>query len=121
MKFLRKFMMAVEKTNVFIGKMMVGVTLLAVTVITFEVVMRYVFERPTNWGHEFMTLLFAIQYFMAAGYAITIAPMCGWMCSTLRESPDQGLIWTFSPAYSFFFSPWCFSTPAGRSIGVHRP
>ena len=69
MEFLRKFMMAVDKTNVFIGKMMVGVTLLAVAVITFEVVMRYVFQRPTNWGHEFMTLLFGIQYFMAAGYA----------------------------------------------------
>ena len=48
MKRLRKFMIAIEKTNIFIGKMMVGVTLAAVTVITFEVVMRYVFDKPTN-------------------------------------------------------------------------
>ena len=47
----------------------VGVTLLAVIVITFEVFMRYVFGLPTNWGHETMTLLFGIQYMMAAGYA----------------------------------------------------
>jgi TRAP-type mannitol/chloroaromatic compound transport system permease small subunit len=62
-------MVAVEKTNIFIGKLMVGLMVLAVFVITFEVVMRYVFNRPTNWGHETMTLLFAIQYMMAAGYA----------------------------------------------------
>jgi TRAP-type mannitol/chloroaromatic compound transport system permease small subunit len=69
MEGLKKFMTAVEKTNIFIGKMMVGVTLLAVSVITFEVLMRYFFNRPTNWGHELMTLLFGIQYAMAAGYA----------------------------------------------------
>jgi TRAP-type mannitol/chloroaromatic compound transport system permease small subunit len=66
---LKKFMMAVNKTNIFVGKLMVGVTLLAVFIITFEVVMRYVFNRPTNWGHESMTLLFAIFYCAAAGYA----------------------------------------------------
>jgi TRAP-type mannitol/chloroaromatic compound transport system permease small subunit len=68
MKLLRKFMIAIEKTNIFIGKMMVGVTLAAVSVITFEVVMRYVFGLPTNWGHETMTILFAIQYMFVAGY-----------------------------------------------------
>jgi TRAP-type mannitol/chloroaromatic compound transport system permease small subunit len=66
---LKKFMMAVNKTNIFMGKLMVGVTLLAVGVITFEVVLRYVFNRPTNWGHETMTLLFAVFYCAAAGYA----------------------------------------------------
>lgn len=66
---IRTFMLVVDKTNVFLGKLNVGITLLAVFVITLEVVLRYVFERPTNWAHEFMTLLFGIQYFMAAGYA----------------------------------------------------
>ncbi len=66
---LKKFMTAVNKTNIFMGKMMVGVILLAVAIITFEVVMRYVFNRPTNWGHESMTLLFAIFYCASAGYA----------------------------------------------------
>ena len=65
---LKRIMTAIEKTNIFIGKLMVGITLLAVTVITFEVVMRYVFNLPTNWGHETMTLLFAIQYMFVAGY-----------------------------------------------------
>jgi len=66
---LNKFMVAVNKTNIFVGKLMVGVTLFAVFVITFEVVLRYLFNRPTNWGHETMILMFAIFYCAAAGYA----------------------------------------------------
>jgi TRAP-type mannitol/chloroaromatic compound transport system permease small subunit len=65
---LRKFMTAVDKINIFVGKMMVGVTLFAVLVITFEVVMRYLFNLPTNWGHETMILMFAVFYCAAAGY-----------------------------------------------------
>jgi TRAP-type mannitol/chloroaromatic compound transport system permease small subunit len=69
MKALRTFMLAVDKTNLFMGKLMVGVTILACAVITFEVVMRYAFNMPTNWGHETMVLLFAIFYVAAGGYA----------------------------------------------------
>jgi TRAP-type mannitol/chloroaromatic compound transport system permease small subunit len=65
---LRTFIDAVNKTNVFMGKLMVGVTIFAVFVITFEVVMRYLFGMPTNWGHETMILMFAIFYCAAAGY-----------------------------------------------------
>ncbi len=65
---LRTFINAVNKTNVFMGKLMVGVTIFAVFVITFEVVMRYLFGMPTNWGHETMILMFAIFYCAAAGY-----------------------------------------------------
>jgi TRAP-type mannitol/chloroaromatic compound transport system permease small subunit len=65
---LKRFMCAVDKTNVFIGKVMVCVLALAVLVITFEVTMRYAFNRPTNWGHETMVLLFAILYVILGGY-----------------------------------------------------
>lgn len=69
MEFIKKCMLAIGKTNILIGKLNVGVTLLAIIVITFEVCMRYIFGLPTNWGHELMTLLFAVQYTMSAGYA----------------------------------------------------
>lgn len=44
-------------------------TLLAVFIITLEVVLRYVFDRPTNWAHESMTLIFAMQYILCGAYA----------------------------------------------------
>jgi TRAP-type mannitol/chloroaromatic compound transport system permease small subunit len=65
---LKRYMCAVDKTNIFIGKVMVLLLALAVLVISFEVVMRYVFNRPTNWGHETMVLLFAILYVILGGY-----------------------------------------------------
>lgn len=60
-------MMAVEKTNLFVGKMMAYVSLVCVVVITFEVFMRYLFNMPTNWGHELMYSLFAMYYVMVVG------------------------------------------------------
>lgn len=69
MNWLKKFMVMVDKTNIFLGKVNVGMIMLAVVVITFEVVARYVFGMPTNWGHELMTLLFAASYVLAGGYA----------------------------------------------------
>ena len=64
---LRTFMMAVEKTNLFVGKLMAYVSLVCVAVISFEVIMRYVFNLPTNWGHELMYSLFAMYYVMVVG------------------------------------------------------
>ena len=64
---LRTFMMAVEKTNLFVGKMMAYVSIVCVVVISFEVIMRYVFGMPTNWGHELMYSLFAMYYVMVVG------------------------------------------------------
>jgi TRAP-type mannitol/chloroaromatic compound transport system permease small subunit len=66
---LRTFMMAVEKTNVFVGYMMAYTSIICVAVISFEVIMRYVFGMPTNWGHETMLTLFAMYYAMIAGTA----------------------------------------------------
>ena len=64
---LRTFIMAVEKTNLFVGKMMAYVSLICVVVISFEVTMRYAFNLPTNWGHEMMYSLFAMYYVMVVG------------------------------------------------------
>ena len=68
MNVIKKIMHAIEKTNLFMGKLMVIILLLAVFVITMEVTMRFVFNLPTNWGHELMTILFAILYVFSAGY-----------------------------------------------------
>jgi TRAP-type mannitol/chloroaromatic compound transport system permease small subunit len=65
---LKKCMLAVEKINMFTGKVMTLLLFLAIIIISFEVTMRYVFNRPTNWGHESMVLLLAILYVLLGGY-----------------------------------------------------
>ena len=68
MRKLKKFMTAVDKLNMFTGKVMAYVLLLCIVVISYEVIMRYAFNRPTRWAHECMTLQFAILYIILGGY-----------------------------------------------------
>lgn len=65
---LRKFMIAVDKVNMFTGKVMAYVLVLCILIITYEVIMRYLFDSPTIWAHESMTLMFAILYIILGGY-----------------------------------------------------
>lgn len=60
---------AVETMSIVSGRILAWWTVLAVAIITLEVVLRYVFNRPTNWAHESMTLIFAMQYILCGAYA----------------------------------------------------
>ncbi len=69
MERLKKTVNTMDRISLVSGRILAWWTLLAVLVITFEVVMRYVFNRPTNWGHESMTLIFGMQYILCGAYA----------------------------------------------------
>ena len=60
---------AIDRVSAFTGHVLAWWTLLAVAIISLEVVLRYVFDRPTNWAHESMTLIFAMQYVLSGAYA----------------------------------------------------
>ena len=69
MEGLKKILRVIDKTSLVSGRFLAYTTVLAVAIITFEVLMRYVFNRPTNWGHESMTLIFGMQYILSGAYA----------------------------------------------------
>ena len=69
MERMKKIAGAIDTISLVSGRILVWWTVLAVVIITFEVVMRYVFNRPTNWGHESMTLIFGMQYILCGAYA----------------------------------------------------
>ena len=60
----------IDRISLIVGRIVVWFTLLAVAIITFEVISRYVFDKPTNWAHESMTLVFAMQYILSGAYAL---------------------------------------------------
>lgn len=64
-----RFARVIDTVSRLSGRILAWWTLAAVVIITFEVVMRYVFNRPTNWGHESMTLIFGMQYILSGAYA----------------------------------------------------
>jgi len=47
-------------------------TLLSIFVYYYEVVVRFVFNSPTNWVHESMFLMFGMQYLLAGAYAMQV-------------------------------------------------
>ncbi len=65
---MQKVARVIDRVSIAVGRIVVWFTLLAVVIITFEVVARYVFDKPTNWAHESMTLIFAMQYILAGAY-----------------------------------------------------
>ena len=69
MERLNRIVRAIDRISIASGRILVWWTVAAVLIITFEVVMRYVFNRPTNWGHESMTLIFGMQYILCGAYA----------------------------------------------------
>jgi TRAP-type mannitol/chloroaromatic compound transport system permease small subunit len=69
MRVLNRLRRAVETMSVVSGRILAWWTLLAVCIITLEVILRYVFNHPTNWAHESMTLIFAMQYILCGAYA----------------------------------------------------
>jgi TRAP-type mannitol/chloroaromatic compound transport system permease small subunit len=100
---LRTFMMAVEKTNIFVGKMMAYVSLVCVAVISFEVFMRYAFNLPTNWGHELMYSLFAMYYVTVVGVAHYGRPRAGDVIYAKQSRRTQAVMDLFSGALFYIF------------------
>ena len=64
-----KAMVAVERVNDWSGKALVLIAPIVILITVLEVVLRYVFNSPTNWVHESSTLLFGMQYILSGAYA----------------------------------------------------
>lgn len=54
------------------GELVAYWTLLAIFVYYYEVVVRFVFNSPTNWAHESMFLMFGMQYLIAGAYGYKV-------------------------------------------------
>ena len=69
MRSLTRTLLVVDRVSLVSGKFLAWWTVLAVLITTWEVVMRYLFNRPTNWAFEAVTLLFGMQYILSGAYA----------------------------------------------------
>ncbi|MFT6557703.1 TRAP transporter small permease subunit [Sneathiella sp.] len=59
-----------DRISLFSGEFVAFWSIIAVFVYYYEVVVRYVFNSPTNWAHESMFLMFGMQYLVAGAYAM---------------------------------------------------
>ncbi len=61
---------AIDRLSLFAGEFVSYWAVIAVFVYYYEVIVRYVFNSPTNWAHESMYLMFGMQYLIAGAYAM---------------------------------------------------
>ncbi len=60
----------IDRISLFTGEFVALWSVIAVFVYYYEVIVRYVFNSPTNWAHEGMFLMFGMQYLVAGAYAM---------------------------------------------------
>jgi TRAP-type mannitol/chloroaromatic compound transport system permease small subunit len=58
------------RLNILVGEFVAYWSIIAVFVYYYEVIVRYVFNSPTNWAHEGMFLMFGMQYLLAGGFCL---------------------------------------------------
>ncbi|WP_440996333.1 TRAP transporter large permease subunit [Arhodomonas sp. SL1] len=60
----------IDAISGFTGRYVAYWALLAPFIYSYEVLVRYAFNSPTNWAHESMFLMFGAQYVVAGAYAL---------------------------------------------------
>ena len=110
-----------DKIAIFLGRVTMVIIVILLSVMIFEVIMRYVFERPTLWANELSLWLAGFVFLLAGLYAMQqrshirifivydLLPR-GWQraCDTLSTILILGfvfgLVWGgFGEAYNQFF------------------
>ena len=58
----------IDLLNDFVGRTTAYFYLFAVAISCYEITLRYVFNAPTLWAHEFVIIICAVSYLMSGGY-----------------------------------------------------
>lgn len=66
----KAFVRYVDVLSKWTGYLSAPIALLYMLIIVYEVVMRYLFTRPTNWAHELSTFLFGAQFMLGGAYCL---------------------------------------------------
>jgi len=67
---MKAFLSVIDAISVWSGKIFSFLAVVVMFVITYEVIMRYVFRAPTIWAHETMIYLSGIMYIMGGAYVL---------------------------------------------------
>ena len=67
---LRTSVRYIDLTSKWSGYLFAPIALAYMVIIVYEVVMRYLFNRPTNWAHELSTFLFGTQFMLGGAFCL---------------------------------------------------
>lgn len=67
---IRTLIRYIDLTSKWSGYLIAPVALVYMLIIVYEVLMRYLFGRPTNWAHELSTFLFGAQFMLGGVFCL---------------------------------------------------
>ena len=70
MRILRRVLRVIDSTSIWSGKICSMLILVMFSTFTYEVIMRYAFNAPTIWAHEFNTMIFGGYYILGGAFAL---------------------------------------------------
>ena len=100
---MRLFILIVDTMNKWIGKTFCWLLVPLVCITTLEVIMRYVFKRPTIWAWDTNIQIFAAITFLGGGYALLEKGHVTVDVLTLNMSPRKKAFLHILTSVFFFF------------------
>jgi TRAP-type mannitol/chloroaromatic compound transport system permease small subunit len=68
---MSRILFAIDRISAFAGKAAAWSVVLLTLVVCYDVVARYVFNRPTQWGFDLAYMLYAVLFMIAGAYTLS--------------------------------------------------
>lgn len=69
-KWLAAFVRGIDTLNIWMGRVVAGFAVVVLIILLHEIVSRYFFNAPINWGTETMLFLVSGYFLLGGGYAL---------------------------------------------------
>jgi TRAP-type mannitol/chloroaromatic compound transport system permease small subunit len=103
---VKKIIHIIDNLNEWIGKIVSCSIVVLTLLVVIEVIMRYVFRKPTIWSFEVTTQLFGFYFMTLAGYSLLHgAHVAVDVVSETLTQKKQAFLQILS--YVLFFFPFC--------------
>ncbi len=117
---MKKLVLAIDAISIFAGKAASWLTAVVILAVSYEIAMRYVFNRPTFWSSEIIVFGCGVLYALGAAWAlqdnrhVKIDMIYGHLSPRKRAVVDS-ITFIFFALYMFVFL-WASGKYALRSI-----
>lgn len=104
MEKVRRFVRVIDTFSEWTGRIASWITIVIIGVVVFEVVMRYVFNRPTTWAYETSFYLYAFLFMLGMAYTLSHKGHVNIEVVVSRLSPRVRAIIEVVCYLAFFFT-----------------
>ena len=103
MRYLRLILRGIDGLNLRIAQVVSWAVVLLIITTVYEVIMRYVFNSPTNWVFEFNYLLNGPYFMILGAYTLAVNGHVNVDIFTARLSPRKQAVLSLVTMPVFFF------------------